>query len=108
MLITYTQKYEKGFINPTKTLNNIILVLNSIFLKLLSYICVYQNNNNMNTNRLKGLIREKGYTQISFCDKVGVSITVLKNCFKNKKTDTDTLKKMCEVLEVSSSTILNF
>ena len=33
-LITYTQKYEKGFINPTKILNNIILIQNSIFLKL--------------------------------------------------------------------------
>ena len=48
----------------------------------------------MNTNRLKGLIVEKGYTQISFCDKIGVSITVLKNCFKKGKTDTETLKKM--------------
>jgi len=62
----------------------------------------------MNTNRLKGLIVEKGYTQIGFCDKIGVSITVLKNCLKKGKTDTETLKKMCEVLEVSSSTILNF
>ena len=62
----------------------------------------------MNTNRLKGLIVEKGYTQMGFCDKIGVSITVLKNCLKKGKTDTETLKKMCEVLEVSSSTILNF
>ena len=62
----------------------------------------------MNTNKLKGLIVEKGYTQISFCNKIGVSITVLKNCFKKGKTDTETLKKMCEVLEVQSSTILNF
>jgi DNA-binding Xre family transcriptional regulator len=62
----------------------------------------------MNTNRLKGLIVEKGYTQIGFCDKIGVSITVLKNCLKKGKTDTETLRKMCKVLEVSSSTILNF
>jgi len=62
----------------------------------------------MNTNKLKGLLKEKGYTYIQFVALTGISMTALQNCLKKGKTDTETLKKMCEVLEVSSSTILNF
>ena len=62
----------------------------------------------MNINKLKGLLKEKGYTYIQFSHLAGISLTALQNCLKKGKTDTQTLKKMCEVLEVSSSTILNF
>ena len=62
----------------------------------------------MNTNKLKGLLKEKGFTYIQFVALTGISMTALQNCLKKGKTDTETLKKMCEVLEVSSSTILNF
>jgi len=62
----------------------------------------------MNINKLKGLLKEKGFTYIQFVALAGISMTALQNCLKKGKTDTETLKKMCEVLEVSSSTILNF
>jgi len=62
----------------------------------------------MNINKLKGLLKEKGFTYIQFVALTGISMTALQNCLKKGKTDTETLKKMCEVLEVSSSTILNF
>ena len=62
----------------------------------------------MNINKLKGLLKEKGYTYIEFSALAATSLTALQNCLKKGKTDTQTLKKMCEVLEVSSSTILNF
>ena len=62
----------------------------------------------MNINKLKGLLKERGYTYVEFVSLSGISMTALQNCLKKGKTDTETLKKMCEVLEVSSSTILNF
>jgi DNA-binding Xre family transcriptional regulator len=62
----------------------------------------------MNINKLKGLLKERGYTYVEFVSLAGISLTALQNCLKKGKTDTETLKKICEVLEVSSSTILNF
>jgi len=60
----------------------------------------------MNTNKLKGLLKEKEYTYHSFCDKCGFGLTTLTNCLKKAKTDTHTLLKMCEVLNVTPNDLL--
>ena len=60
----------------------------------------------MNVNRLKGLLVEKGFTYKVFAEKVGISTVGLSVIMKNKRTSTDTLLKMCEILEVESKTLL--
>lgn len=60
----------------------------------------------MNTNKLKGLIAEKGFTLSSFAKEIGTSGSALTHIIKVKKTDTNTLLKMCEVLEVEPNVLL--
>ena len=61
----------------------------------------------MNTNKLKGLIAEKGFTQSSFASMLGLSPASITHILKVKKTDTDTLLKMCKVLNVESKILLD-
>lgn len=60
----------------------------------------------MNMNKLKGLIAEKGFTKSSFAQKIGITGSTLNYIIKVGKTDTDTLLKMCEVLEVEPQILL--
>jgi len=63
-------------------------------------------NKDMNTNKLKGLMKEKGYTYAIFIEMIGISMTALQNCLKKGKTDTQTLLKMCDVLNVTPNDLL--
>ena len=60
----------------------------------------------MNINKLKGLIAEKGFTKSSFAEMLGLSPASITHILKVKKTDTDTLLKMCEILEVEPQILL--
>lgn len=60
----------------------------------------------MNTNKLKGLIAEKGFTQSSFAQMLGLSPASITHILKVGKTDTDTLLKMAEILEVEPQILL--
>ena len=60
----------------------------------------------MNTQKLKGLLVEKGFTYKSFAEKVGISTVGLSVIMKNKRTSTDTLLKMCEILDVEPQILL--
>ena len=60
----------------------------------------------MNTNKLKGLLIEKGYTYYSFSQKIGISKDGLALLIKKGRTNTDTLIKICKELNVESKTLL--
>ena len=60
----------------------------------------------MNIDKLKGLMREKGFTQTAFSEQLGLTRQALAHIVKVKKTDTDTLLKMCEILNVEPQILL--
>lgn len=60
----------------------------------------------MNVQKLKGLLREKKYTYKSFSELIGISTMGLSLIMKNEKTNTETLLKMCHVLNVTPNDLL--
>jgi DNA-binding XRE family transcriptional regulator len=60
----------------------------------------------MNTQKLKGLLREKGYTYDTFAIAIGVSRQAVVNCLKKGNTSTDNLLKMAQILEVEPQILL--
>jgi DNA-binding Xre family transcriptional regulator len=60
----------------------------------------------MNVQKLKGLLREQKYTYKSFSKIIGISAIGLSLIMKNEKTNTETLLKMCDVLNVTPNDLL--
>jgi len=99
-------KLQNVFENQKKIKNILNLFLKTNFIKENSYICISLKYKDMNVNKLKGLIAEKGFTKESFAKMLGMSGAGLSYIIKNKRTDTDTLLKMCEVLDVEPQILL--
>lgn len=58
-------------------------------------------------DRLKAERERKGWSQIFVADKVGITNTVLSNYERNyRDPDTDTLKKLADLYEVSIDSLL--
>ena len=60
----------------------------------------------MNINKLKGLLAEKSYSRQCFAEKLGITRQGLKSIMDKKRTSTDMLIKMCEVLNVTPNDLL--
>ena len=60
----------------------------------------------MKVNKIKGLLREKGYTYKTFSEKIEMPLGTFQSILLRGKCDSTNLKKICEGLEVSSDYIL--
>lgn len=56
----------------------------------------------MNINKLKGMMTEKGYTQVEIAEKLGISPKTLSNKLKKEVFNSDEINKLIEILDIKN------